>query len=261
MNDRPAETVKPHSRLVKCTLEVEAARAFWAYAGHGQPFTSRQAFDEFWFGARSLSRVEVLLTNLRARFCQYPAALTTLHQWPEMDPDDRRVICHWHMQLSDPLYRAFSGTFLVDRHTSARATVTRDLALAWVKEHASTGWNMGTRILYASKLLTTAHAAGLLTSNKDPRPLKFPRVSDLALTYLLYLLRDITFEGSLLANPYLASVGLADPGHLEDRLRKLSALHFRRQAGLLDFGWKYAGLEDWGASMTAPALVGVGGLP
>ncbi|MCX5953197.1 MAG: hypothetical protein NTZ40_06835 [Cyanobacteria bacterium] len=37
----------------------------------------------------------------------------------------------------------------------------------------------------------------------------FPLVPDDALTYLLHLLREVDFEGTVLANPYLRSVGLA----------------------------------------------------
>jgi hypothetical protein len=50
---------------------------------------------------------------LRARFDAFPNALHVLQRWPHMSPDTRRVVCHWHLQLSDPLYRDFTGTFLV----------------------------------------------------------------------------------------------------------------------------------------------------
>ena len=62
-------------------------------------------------------------------------------------------------------------------------------------------------------------------------------VGDLPLTYLLYLLREVEFAGTLLENPYLASVGLSGD-ELGRRLRGLTALQFIRQGSLVDFGWR-----------------------
>ena len=255
----PAEATGVHTRLLKCTLEVETSRAYWTLAGREERSTARRAFEEYWFGVRSLGRVEVLMANLRARYDAFPAALRALNGWEEMDPDTRRLVCHWHVQLSDPMYRAFTGSYLVARHEGARPSVTHDLAVAWVSGHDSGRWNMATRIQFASKLLSAAHGAGLVGSTRDPRPLQFPRVGELALTYIMYLLRGVRYEGTLLENPYLASVGLQD-STLEDRLRGLSALRFRRQGDLVDFGWRYEGLEDWASSaLSSPPRARAGG--
>lgn len=244
MTNRPCETTDVHTRLLKCALEVEDARAFWARAGAAKHVTAQVAFDEYWFGARSLARIEVLLTNLRARFAAFPEALDVLHRWHEMAPDTRRTICHWHLQLSDPLYRRFTGDYLVARRAGPRPEITRDLVVGWVGQQGPGRWTMSTRIQFASKLLSAAYSAGLVTANRDPRPLAVPRVPDEALEYLLYLLRHITFEGSLLDNPYTRSVGLEDDA-LEDRLRMLPGLVFRRQGDLIDFGWRYDRLQSW----------------
>ena len=126
-----------------------------------------------------------------------------------MDPGTRRLICHWHVQLADPLYRAFTGRFLPERHERSKPDVTRDLAVAWVGEQVERRWTMSTRIQFGSKLLSSAFAAGLVASNRDPRALQYPRVADEALTYLMYLLREVDFAGTLLDNPYTASVGLS----------------------------------------------------
>src|SRR4051812_25352561 len=204
MTARPAEAMGMHTRLLKCTLEVETSRAYWGLAGAGQESSARRAFEESWFGVRSLVRVEVLMANLRARYDAYPEALRALGTWEDMDPDTRRLVCHWHVQLSDPLYRAFTGSFLVGRHAGSRPTVTHDLAVAWVSEQDAGRWNMATRIQFASKLLSAAHDAGLIGSTRDPRPLRFPFAGEHALTYLMYLLRGVRFAGTLLENPYFA---------------------------------------------------------
>lgn len=235
-----------HTRLMKCALEVEESRAWWHHSD-GTEATPLRAFQEYWFGARSLPRIEVLFTNLRARFDAFPSAIAVLHRWPAMPPEVRRLICHWHLQLADPLYRAFTGDFLVARRELLRPEIERDVVVTWVGAFAGERWTMPSRIQFASKLLSAAHAAGLVGTTRDPRPLLFPRVEDVALEYLLYLLRGVRFDGTLLANPYLASVGLTG-GVLEDRLRTLPALTFHRQGALTDFTWKYEDVRAWAAA-------------
>lgn len=249
MSERPAECVQMHTRLLKCTLEVENSRAYWRHATlDGVRPTAQRAFEEYWFGARSLGRTKVLITNFRSRFDLFPAALRALGLWPKMDPETRRLICHWHLQLSDPLYRAFTAEYLVQRHLRIPAEVSLTPVVTWVGQQGGDRWNMSTKIQFASKLLSSAYSAGLIVLRRDPRPVQFPRVDNGALTYLMYLLRDVELKGTLLANPYLASVGLSGSG-LEDRLRALPAMRFRRQGDLLDFGWLYPDLAAWAKSL------------
>jgi hypothetical protein len=240
----PREQTQVHTRLLKCALEVEDSRAYWAHADGHTDATAQRAFDEYWFGARSLTRIQVLLANMRVRYDAFPTALDVLHRWPHMTPDTRRMICHWHVQLADPLYRAFTGVFLVSRRAGPRADVTRDLAIGWIGQQGGDRWTMATRIQFASKLLSAAFSAGLVTANRDPRPIVTPRVPDEALAYVMYLLREVQFEGTLLENPYLASVGLKGSS-FEERLRTLPALSFSRQGDLLDYGWRYPQLRSW----------------
>ena len=162
-----------------------------------------------------------------------------------MSPDARRVICHWHLQLADPLYRAFTGDYLVTRRRSS-PWITRDLVVTWVVQQGNGRWTMPTHIQFASKLLSAAFSAGLLATNRDPRRVTIPRVPDEALEYMMYLLREVKFEGTLLQNPYLASLGL-DGASLEERLSGLPGLAFRRQGDLIDFGWRHPDLRAWRA--------------
>ena len=247
MSERRQETTQVHTRLLKCALEVEDSRAYWVHADRSASADAQRVFDEYWFGARSLSRIEVLLANMRARFDAFPTALETLHRWPHMAPDTRRLICHWHLQLADPLYRGFTGEYLVSRRAGPRVEVTRDLVVAWVGQQGPGRWTMATRIQFASKLLSASFSAGLVATNRDPRSILIPRVPDEALEYLMYLLREVQIDGTLLQNPYVASVGL-ESALLEDRLRALPGLAFKRQGDLLEFGWRYSDLRSWAAS-------------
>jgi hypothetical protein len=247
---RPSEVTEVHTRLLRCSLELEPSRAYWRHAGQGEAITAERAFEGYWFGARSLARARVLMANMRARFDAYPSGLEVLRRWPDIDLDTRRAIGHWHLQLSDPLYRAFTGDFLVVRHQQQQARVRRDGVIHWVDQQGPGRWSMATRIQFASKVLTAAHAAGLVVGIRDPRPLSFPAVTDQALTYVLYLLREVDFEGTLLHNPYLASVGLSGSA-LEGRLRGLAALSFARQGSVYELAWSHSSLTEWAAAALA----------
>ncbi len=242
---RPAEVTELHTRLMKCALELSDVRAYWRRRDPTQPPpTASQAFSEYWFGARSTDRVEVLLANFRARFDAFPPALSVLHRWSSMAPETRTLISHWHLQLADPLYRAFTGDFLPRRRDALKPEVARDLVVSWVAQVGRTRWMPASQIQFASKLLSAAFSAGLVTSNRDPRPLRFPPVPDDALGYLLYLLRGVDFAGTLLANPYLASVGL-DGTFLDDALRRVPGLRYARMGDLQDLDFQYPDMHAW----------------
>ncbi len=258
MTDPARECVALHTRLLKCTLEVEHSRAYWRRMSESPgAVTARLAHERFWFGARSLERTGILLANFRARFDAFPFALQALGAWGDMDPRARRLVCHWHLQLSDPLYRRFTGDYLVERRQRLPAEVSHGPVVTWVSEQDARRWNMSTKVQFASKLLSSALAAGLIGAIRDPRPLVVPRVDDLSLVYLLYLLRSVRIEGTLLANPYLASLGLAG-SELEQRLKTLPGLRFRRQGDLIDFGWVYPDLAAWSEAQFAPGAVASG---
>jgi hypothetical protein len=243
--ERPSECVAINTALLKSTLEVEHSRTYWQQTGiaAGQ-IDAKRVFEECWFGSRSLPRVKYILTNLRMRFDAYPSCLPVLAGWKQMTAETRRSICHWHLQLADPLYRRFTGTFLVERVDTQRVGVQRDLVTRWVEQQTAGRWGLAGCAKFASQMLSAAYSAGLLTSNRDPRQMRFPTIDDDSLTYLLFLLWETGFEGTLLDNPYLASVGLRDD-ILERRLRRLSALRFRRQGDLIDFDWQFSSLQDW----------------
>jgi len=65
-----------------------------------------------------------------------------------------------------------------------------------------------------------------------------------AITYLLYLLRDVRFAGTPTENPYLASVALTD-AFLDQRLRVLRGLTYRRMGQLVEFEWEAPTLSGW----------------
>ena len=253
MSERPAETHQVHTRLLKCALQIEDSRAFWSRAAEHDTFEATTVFSEYWLGAKSLARVKVLLTNFRARFTAFPPAVTVLAAWSAMPPDTRALICHWHLQLSDPLYRCFTGEFLPGRIDQGRPTLTHGRVIDWVSDQGEARWTMATRRQFGSKLLSCAHDAGLVKTRRDPRPLTVPRVSDDALTYLLHLLRGIDIAEPLLDNAYLRSVGLTG-SLLTDRLRRLPHIRYRHSAGVSHVEFHHPSLQEWAQDTVAPSI-------
>lgn len=241
---------RTHTRLLKCALEVDDSRSYWRRREPGTPPpTATAALTDLWFGPKSLPRVTTLLLNFRYRFEAFPEALAALHRWSQTAPASLHtaapLICHWHTQLTDPLYRAFTR-YLAERRASANPTITRDVALTWVSAYPDAGpWTMSTRVQFASKLLSSAYAAGLIASNSDrkPRPLVTPHVSEAALTYALHLGRIAHLE---LDNDLLASVGLTlTDGTLDARLARTATVRLARLGDVVDLTLREPDLTTW----------------
>ena len=240
-----------HTRILRLALGIEESRAYWTHVDPTLPAAPRaiQAFEQRWFGAKSLHRVRTLLANFAARYDACPDALSVLRRWRSMDLPTRQVLCHFHLQLTDPLYRQFTGTFLVERRSGPEPRLDRDIVLRWVQREYPGRWGAATCIQFASKLLSAASEAGLVSPHRDPRTLLVPKVTDAALTYLMYLLRSLRFSGTLTVNPYLASVGLSE-GFVDQRLRVLPGLRFRRMGDLTEFDWDFPSLLAFGESLS-----------
>ena len=249
------EVTAPHTRLLRVSLAMEESRAYWERRRLDIPKQelATLAFEERWFGNKSMDRVRRLLSEFDHRYDSYPVALAVLTQWQPADPVTRQNLCHWHLQLADPTYRRFTGEYLEQRRSQKTAAVDRDIVTRWVVASIGGEWATATSQRLATGLLTAAASAGLCAGGSGSRALSYPQISDEALTYWLYFLRHLEFEGTLMENPYLASVGLSE-GFLEQRLRKLPDISFNRMAELHDFGWAYPDLKTW-------ALARLGGNP
>jgi len=244
--ERNSEATSDHTLLLRMALSLEYNRAYWENLRPGitRKNIAKVAFEERWFGNKSMSRIRLLLTNFRRRFDAYPEALKVLCRWRPTDAKIRQIICHWHLQLADPIYRDFTGNFLVNRRRHPKPRVDRNVTARWLIDRILDKWSVATLNRVANNLLSSAAEAGLLSRKPETRTLIYPHVDDMSLAYLLYLLRNIEFKGTLLSNPYLLSLGLND-GYLEQRLRRLPGLHFSRMGDLNDFNWTYSDLETW----------------
>lgn len=240
------EEVRYHNRIQKLALGIQESRAYWYHAVPGElpAAQSGRAFEERWFGAKSLARIRVLMADLRARYAAFPECMAVLQSWTGMDPETRRLLCHWHLQLSDPLYRRFTGAWLPERQLLPGATIGFQPVLRWVLDNNPKDWGPGTCRQVAGKLLSAASEAGLVTPAPDPRRLVTPRIPDAAFGYIMHLLREVGFEGTQLENPYLGSVGLSGV-LLEQRISVSRWIKVHRMGGLTQFEWAHPSLQAW----------------
>ena len=243
---RGKEETEVHTRMLRIGLAEADARVYWRYADPQMSESDKvkEAFEGRWFGSRTMARVRYLVRNFLYRFDAFPGSLQTLHRWAPTDIADRSVICHWHVQLSDPLYREFTSTFLGMRWARPAPNIDRSAAVRWVEEKTEGRWSSSTSQRMATGLLACAAEAGLCEKTKNTRSLSYPKVSDHALGYLLYLLKSTDYEGNLRENPFTMSVGI-DGDLWEDRVRKLPWLDYRRMADVHDLKWHFENLEDW----------------
>ena len=176
-----SEATEVHTRILRLALGIEESRSYWEHVDPAVPIPDRAlvAFEQRWFGAKSLERVRFLLSSFVDRYDAFPEALAVLRRWRSMDAPTRQVVCHWHLQLSDPLYRRFTGKFLVERRSMRDPKVDRDIALRWVKNEFPERWSEATCVQFASKLLSAASEAGVISPKRDPRALLLPKVPDL----------------------------------------------------------------------------------
>lgn len=232
---RNAEVTAHHTRILRLTLAPQESRAYWESVDPAVAGTARveRAFNERWFGSKSLARVKLLFANFAVRFDAYPEALEALRRWRPEHPMTRPLVCHWHLQLADPLYRLFTGDWLAARLAAGHVQVDRDAVARWIGTLPDASWAPATRFQYASKLLRAADEAGLIASDHGVRTLRVPRVPDEALSYLVRLLRTVAHSGSWADNPYLRSVGLV--GEAADaRLRLLPDIQYRRMGEVVE---------------------------
>jgi hypothetical protein len=239
-----------HTRLLRTSLIIEESRAYWEHLRLDIPKERRAtvAFEERWFGSKSMPRVRLLLSELHHRYDAYPTALEVLMRWQPGDSLTRQNIGHWHLQLSDPTYRQFTGVFFEQRRSQGALVIDRDIVTRWLSQEFKLDWAMVTLQRMASSLLTAAAAAGLCSSGVGSRTIVYPKVSDEALGYWLYFLRHLSYAGSLVENPYLRSVGMSDLT-LEQRVRQLPGFAFSRMSNLYDFGWQYPDLHSWASGV------------
>lgn len=247
MTARAAEATEIHTRILRCMLAADDCYAYWQRVDVSVPIEQRAAvaFQQRWFGVKSEARVRTLIPNMVERFDRYPEALGLLQSLGTVPAMLRPWICHLHLQLSDPIYRRFTGEYVPERRAQGYSALDRTIAARWVESVAPERWSATTSLKFASNMLSAAAEAGIIKGRKDPRKLTAVAVPDAAIGYALYLLRTVDYAGTLSENPYLRSLGI-DGGIFPLALARVPGIRYRALGGVHEVDWRYASLAEWG---------------
>jgi hypothetical protein len=163
------------------------------------------AHEERWFGDLTASRLKYLIGQLQKRF-PYPARELLGFQ-PRPEAHQNTLICHWHLQLTDPLYREYASSFLLGCWSGPTTSVSIDSSEAWVQRQSlAQKWAASTQRRMASGLLSAATDAGLVArTGRNERELKLPTVDSRDIAYLKKLLQAAGAANNI--ETYLMSLG------------------------------------------------------
>lgn len=200
------EVSVPHTGLLRLGLATAYSVAFWSRATEDLPAAdiARTAEEEGWFGTMSSTRVRYVVRQLQKRF-PYPARKLLSFE-PRAESGQDALICHWHLQLNDPLYRHYTSRYILGCWSGPTTSVTLDGTEQWVRGRPSArDWKANTQRRLASGLMSAATEAGLMSkTGRDERELKLPAVQTCDRDYLKELIQLARIED---ADPYLTSVG------------------------------------------------------
>lgn len=251
----PAEATEMHTRILRCMLAVDDCAAYWRHFDRvhlcAPPAeNARVAFAERWFGTKSEARVRTIMTDMSERFDMQPLAFRALHDVGTVPARLRPLICHFHTQLADPIYRRFTGDLLPSLRAQGRTSLDRPAVARWIESIAPGRWSAPTAMKFASNLLAAAHDAGLVAAKRDPRKVTLPNVPPIIVGWILYVLRDTVFEGSLVDNAYLRSLGI-DRAALRAVAPRISGLRLVELGGAAELSFEAASIVDWAPSAFA----------
>jgi hypothetical protein len=208
MSYHPVTT--PHTRIKKVGPRLDLARAYIRYANpdDGIAIQRQKAWDEHWFGFLSEPMFKQVLPAFHQRFGQYTSILKTLKGWLEyeLEAHDFRLICHLHIQLTDPLYRWVTGTYMPQRYAEGYDEITTMVTFRQIQENGGESFSPPSLNKLSSCILSAARDNGLL-KGKAKKSFDRPLVSVTFLGYLIHVLRLFQFPLSdLPTSPYIQSV-------------------------------------------------------
>lgn len=165
-------------------LEVGLSQTFWSRAEAGEGAKDRwlRAREQAWYPALSEARLRYVMSELERRFPT--RALTALDKW-RPNQGQAPLVCHWHLQWSDPLYRDFSSGFLVGAWAKLDARVCVSDVDQWLAQRGShPDWLPSTRRRLASGLLSAACEAGFLKGSGRDKELRTVMADAECISYL-----------------------------------------------------------------------------
>ena len=201
------EVNTPHTGLLRLGLALPQSVIFWERAAEETAVKALQdqAVAQQWFDGLSDTRTRYIIGQLSKRFPF--EARRALAFGEGLEPHQAQLRCHWHLQLTDPIYRRFTSEYLFNCWTSPHASVELEGVITWVSGlPLAKDWKKVTVRRMGSGLLSAATEAGLCQgSGKKEKALRVPRVEPEDRDYLRNLLSQAEASASL--SLYLRSVG------------------------------------------------------
>ncbi len=213
------EVNQEHTGLLRMGLEVDSSVTFWSRAEPGESASARRsrAIAEGWFSGLSEVRQKYLLSELGKRFPD--GVLPALKAWKPEQESQSSLVCHWHLQWSDPLYRVFCTDFWVSRWASPEATIDNKAVQGWLEKRGShTDWSPSTLRRLASGLLSAVTDAGLCQgSGKNRRELRVLQATPKSLAYLMAFLSQQADTG-VSEDAYLCGISVTERSGFQEAL-------------------------------------------
>lgn len=186
------EEKKEHTGLLRLGLDLKSSVTFWQRAPLRISIAEllELAQSQSWYPQHSNARVKYLVTHLHRRFPE--SSRRVLRTWKPEESGQAPTVCHWHLQLSDPIYRDFTFQFLLSRWSTGSDEVEIDQVERWLERRGGNRrWSQSTLRRLASGLFSAATEAGMLGGSRSRRVLRKPQVSARSIEYLNELLAGL----------------------------------------------------------------------
>ncbi|HRG77874.1 MAG TPA: hypothetical protein PLX69_25160 [Leptospiraceae bacterium] len=201
-------TEKAHTDLLKVGARIQESKIYLLNRNFSvsKEDTVSKAFSEKWFGFKSQTYVKRLISRFELRFSKFPEAFLLLRSWVEkINLKDFKNICHFHIQLTDPYYRWFTGIYLGNLIFLGYEEIPTEALISSFEELVTTPMSVKVKRTLALRLKTAARDCGILEGKTDKKiSLSTPGI--IVLYYILFVLRQIGFPSSdIPSSPYIKS--------------------------------------------------------
>lgn len=239
--------------MMKVGARLDETRSYLNYfdINNDLKIQKEKAWNEQWFGFLPEQILETVVYSLYQRFGQFSLMTKVLKSWLNkgLDNHDFKLICHFHIQLTEPFYRWATGQYFSQRYNEAyddipSTVLAKQLEKAFMKEKDLSSQSYQR---LAIGILSTARDLGLL-KGKAQKLFAKPLVSIEFLGYLIYTLQHFMFPfAELPSSPYIQSI-LRDESQLKRLLtegQRKNWWEFNWDHGLFSLYPKFSDIEQW----------------
>jgi len=241
----------PHTAMIRVTARLNETMTYIRHYNDeiNAADLKKSAWSQQWFGFLSESIFNRLMPTLSNRFGKYSYLMEILQRWSfqGIENHDFKLICHFHIQISDPYYRWATGEYIPARFNEGIDEITKSSLAKALSTRTVNPLNANTLHKLSRNILTTARDTGLLQGKTD-KTIAIPASSVEVLGYLLYALRLFDFSMSEIPeSPYIQSV-FRNPGSLRNLLTEGQAKNwweYNWEGRTFAINYAYADINPW----------------